>query len=324
VVDLVLVSVLENLYTSFFSSFSSIANTGPKIAWNLFKVFDNVNEHRGEIYMTETMDYVAATDRTVEIAHSPISWPAIFAGLFVTVLIYVGLICLGLGFGGNSLYDVLQDQNNLRTVGFGAALWTIVSAMIALCSGGHVSGRVAGLIATRVGRFQGLVIASFFFVLMFTQIGLVLGALGGGLSSALSSIGTTAANSSIGHEIIEDAIGDLNLKAPVSEVVTGLGGRLIRGDQDGAINYLAQKSGISREDARARIESFKARFNTVLQQTVSMASQTLRSASWTLFFAILLGSLAAVSGGGFAANYNLREPVSKADNRALRAAWTHT
>lgn len=253
----------------------------------------------------------------LSVVHSAISWPAIFAGLFVASIVYVGLMSLGLAVGGRSLYDVVNNQDSMRDLGFGAALWTIASAIIALYSGGHVSGRVAGMIATRVGRIQGLVIASLFFVIMFTQVGLVMGALGGGISSALSTVGSSAASSTVGQELIEDAIGDLNLKSPATDVVHGIAARLIRGDQDAALTYLSRQAGISEDEARTRMENLRTKFTATMQQAGISAAKTMRNAGWTLFFAILLGAGAGMLGGGFAANYNLRVPISTADDRAL-------
>lgn len=270
-------------------------------------------------------EYTEYGDRAeAQLAHKPISWSAIFAGLFITLIVYVALMSLGLIFGGHSLSNYIQNPNDVRGLGFGATLWTLFSTVVALYAGGHMSGRIAGLITTRVGQMQGLVIASLFFVIMMTQFGIMIGLLGGGINSALSSLGSTTVNSTVGREIVEDAIGDLNLKAPVTEVVAGFGSRLMRGDENSAVTYLAQKAGISAEEARARMETFKARFNTTLEEAGQMAAKALRTAGWTLFFSILLGSAAAVAGGGLAANYNLRMPLSKADNMALRHARTHS
>lgn len=262
--------------------------------------------------------------RTLSVVHSAISWPAIFAGLFVTTIVYVCLMSLGLAVGGSSLYDVVQHNDSARDLGMGAALWTIAAAIIALYAGGHVSGRVAGMVPTRVGRIQGLVIASLFFVAMFTQLGMVMGALGGGLGSALSSVGNVTMNSSVGQTIIEDAIGDLNLKAAAPDVAKGVATRLMAGDEQSAVNYIANQAGISSEEAQARLTAFKARFASTMQQAGIVAARTLRNAGWTLFLAILLGAAAGMAGGGWAANYNLREPISKADDKALHQTLAHS
>ncbi len=266
---------------------------------------------RGQI-LTETSD-----GRTLSVVHSAINWRAIFAGLFTAFIVYIGLMCLGLGIGGSSLHDVVNNNDSARDLGFGAALWTIAAAIIALYSGGHVSGRVAGMVSTRVGRIQGLVIASLFFIAMFTQVGLVLGALGGGINTALSSVGGTAVNSTVGQTVIEDALADLNLKSAPGDVVKGVATRLMAGNEQGALRYLANQAGISEEEARSRMESFRAQFTSAVQQAGTAAARTLRSAGWTLFFAVLLGAIAGMAGGGVAANYNLREPISAADDKAL-------
>ncbi len=262
--------------------------------------------------------FISGDERVQSVGQSTICWPAIFSGLFVTMIVYVGLMSLGLAFGGRSLYDIVQNRDGLAGLGIGAALWTIVAAIVALFFGGHVSGRVAGMISTRVGRIQGLVIASLFFALMFTQMGLLMGALGGGISSAAITMGSSAMNTQIGQDVIEDAIGDLQLKSPLPQVVQGVGSRLLRGDEDSAVSYLAHQAGLSQAEARARLDQFKARFNEAMTQAALAMAKTLRSAGWTLTLAILFGSLAGMAGGAFGANYNLREPLSMADDRALR------
>ncbi len=266
---------------------------------------------RGQI-ITGTSD-----GRTLSVVHSAINWRAIFAGLFTSFIVYIGLMSLGLAIGGSSLHDVVNNRDSARDLGIGAALWTVASAIIALYSGGHVSGRVAGMVSTRVGRIQGLVIASLFFIAMFTQAGLVLGALGGGINTALSAVGGSAMNSNVGQTVIEDAVSDLNLKSAPTEVVKGVATRLMAGNDEAALRYLANQAGISEAEARTRMESFRAQFTAAVQQAGTAAARTLRNAGWTLFFAILLGAIAGMVGGGIAANYNLREPISAADDKAL-------
>lgn len=260
--------------------------------------------------------------RATSVSQAVIRWPAIFSGFFVTMIVYTALMCLGLALGGGSLYDVVQNQDEIKNLGIGAALWTVISAFIALYAGGHVSGRVAGLISTRVGRTQGLVIASVFFAVMFTQVGIVMGVLSGGLSSALTSTGSAALNSQIGQEIIEDAIGDLTVKTEsIGTLTRGVASRLIRGDEQSAINFLAVRTGLTPQDANLRIDTFKAKFKANAEQAALTASRTLRKAGWTLFATVVLGCCAGMLGGALAANYNLREPVSEADHRALREGF---
>lgn len=263
--------------------------------------------------------------RVLSVGHSTVNWGAIFAGLFVGLIVYAGLMCLGLAVGGGSLQNVIQGEEGARGLGFGAGLWTVVATIISLYFAGHVSGRVAGIISTRVGRIQGGVIASLFFLLMFTQLGLMMGALSGGLGSALSSIGAgmnSAVTSPLGQEMIEDAVGNLNLKTPPADVARGVGVRLLRGDEDSAVTYLANQSGLNPDDARARLETFKAKFNESARTAAIMATRTARIAGVTVFFGILFGVIAGMVGGGVGANYNLRAPVSMVDAKALRAQPT--
>lgn len=251
---------------------------------------------------------------------STVCWGAIFSGLFTALLVHVGLMCLGLVIGGTNLLRVIEGNVEIASLGVGAALWTIVSALIALYAGGHVSGRVAGLISTRVGRIQGLVVASFFFLLMFTQAGIMVSALGSGVGNVVNTIGagmSRMTNTQIGSEVIEDALADLNLKSSPETVVKGVAARLMRGNEDSAVTYLSNQAGLTSTEAKERLDNFKNTFLGQVREAGFATGRALRVAGWTLLISILFGGVGAMTAGGLAANYNLRAPVSKADAEAL-------
>lgn len=275
------------------------------------------------VYVEETE---LATPRAVlqknQVANARVQWGAIFAGLFVTVLTYFGLVWLGLAFGSATLQDNVQVQNwdALRDLGVGASVWTVLSALFSIGVGSYVSARIAGLISTRVGRAQGLVIASLFFCMMFTQAGVVLGGITGGVASAMSTVtggAISAASSAKGQQVIEDSIGGLDFKSPPPEVIKGLAARVASGNDQSAITYLANQTGMSESDATARYQQFKDKFVAVGRQAALTTTSVMQYLGLTLFISILLGAVAAMVCGAWGAGYNLQMPVSKMDFKAM-------
>lgn len=279
--------------------------------------------------MPNDKNYVGPRTRNLDVMNerraliaetSNISWGAIFAGALVSLIVYAALMALGLAFGGENLQGVIQGENSASSLGFGAAIWTVIAVLASLYVGGHISGRVAGLIPVRVGRVQGMVVAALFFALMFSQAGKVIGSLGSGLGNTLGLVGTTigdVASSSVGQDVIQDAIGDLDLKSPPETVVKGIASRLIRGDEQAALNYLSAQAGISQQEARTRIDSFRAQFQQAVTEAGVMAARSIRVAGWTLFGALLFGTLFAMIGGGVGARMNLKSPLTETDLNAI-------
>lgn len=74
--------------------------------------------------------------RDVFPVHSRVSWGAIFAGLFVSITIFVVLSALGAAVGLTA-----ADQARGETLATGAGIWAIVTALIAFFCGGCVASR---------------------------------------------------------------------------------------------------------------------------------------------------------------------------------------
>ncbi|WP_237391184.1 hypothetical protein [Dryocola clanedunensis] len=131
-----------------------------------------------------------------------ISWSAIFAGVVISMVIYLLLMVLGTAVGATTI-DPLKEQNPLDGVATGAAIWTGISMLIAIAAGGYLSG----YLAHRDGCLHGVMmfgvntlICSAFLLAManyaVTGAANVLGAgvqtLGNGLSAAAPSVANMA------------------------------------------------------------------------------------------------------------------------------------
>lgn len=85
------------------------------------------------------------------VALKRISWSAVFAGVIISIVVYLLLAILGTAIGASTI-DPLKEQNPLDGLGTGAAIWTGLSMLISAAVGGYASGRLA----QREGALHGL------------------------------------------------------------------------------------------------------------------------------------------------------------------------
>lgn len=245
------------------------------------------------------------------VERTSISWRAVFAGVFVTFLCYMILMSLGLAVGGAGLRGVIQGGGS-EALPIGAAIWMVLATLISLFVGCYLASRVSGMIAPRVGGVQGLVISALFFIFLLSQVGATLGALGRGIGGAIGAAGSAVSDLSGNpqvQDVVESALGGLNLKSPPDVVAKGIATRLVRGNNDAARNYLASQAGISSAQADARIAQIRTQLESTLKEVGGTVASALSIAGWSLFGALVLGSLAANLGGVAGARRNLTVDV---------------
>ncbi len=86
-----------------------------------------------------------------------ISWAAVFGGVILAMVVQVLLSMLGTGIGLSAL-DPLQAQGtpSVGAFGIGAAIWWVISSLVALFIGGWVAGHLAGVPRSLDGALHGL------------------------------------------------------------------------------------------------------------------------------------------------------------------------
>src|SRR3954468_16077185 len=72
-----------------------------------------------------------------------VSWGAIFAGLFVTIVIQLLFTLLGLAVGIVSM-ESMRDQGAGHKLAMGAGIWLLVTGLISIWVGSCVAGRLCG------------------------------------------------------------------------------------------------------------------------------------------------------------------------------------
>ncbi len=133
-------------------------------------------------------------------AHARISWGAIFAGAVMSLVTQLAFSLLGLGIGASAFNP--YDNNPAGGIGMGAAIWTLLSVLISLYTGGYVAGRLAGMPRAQDSMLHGLVtfgLTSLLgFYLLTSGIGKVIGGAGSLVSSVVSSATQAAGNAAPG------------------------------------------------------------------------------------------------------------------------------
>jgi hypothetical protein len=107
--------------------------------------------------------------RDVLPVYSRVSWGALFAGLFVTVAVFVVLSALGIAIGISS-----ADAADRGDITVGAGIWAVITALVAFFCGGCVVSRfTAGETKTEAAMY-GTVMWGAAFTLLLWATGTVL------------------------------------------------------------------------------------------------------------------------------------------------------
>ena len=129
-----------------------------------------------------------------------VSWGAIFAGLFVTLMIQVTLTLLGTGVGAAAIHPESQ-QNHAEGLALGSAIWLVISGLISLFVGAYVAGRMSGGPRRADGLLHGIVTWSVTEVvtilLLMTAVGAALGGIGNLLGGAMGIAATQGGQNSV-------------------------------------------------------------------------------------------------------------------------------
>jgi polyhydroxyalkanoate synthesis regulator phasin len=117
-----------------------------------------------------------------------ISWGAIIAGVILALVTQLVLGMLGLGIGMSTVDPAAGETPDASTIGIGAAVWWVLTTLIALFIGGWVAGRLAGIPRRLDGVLHGLVTFGATTLIMAWLLTTTVGAMIGGTMSVLGNI----------------------------------------------------------------------------------------------------------------------------------------
>ncbi|MBM4024429.1 MAG: hypothetical protein FJ280_03360 [Planctomycetes bacterium] len=248
-----------------------------------------------------------------------ISWGSIFAGTLVTLAVFLTLQMLGAGIGAATIDLTGRETTSPRALGIGAAIWWLITGLIALFIGGWVAGRLAWLPSKLDRALHGLTVWGLFYVIMFLVATTALSALVGGgialLGSGVSAAGQ-AAGSGQGQGVIEQTLQSIGLSPEIirQEIAKAVGGgrqaddslladinEYLQGprtpqDRQQLAQEIAQSTGMSQAQANQTITNLE----NAAQQARETGEQvaTVTAATFiSLAVAMILGAVAAALGG---------------------------
>jgi hypothetical protein len=249
-----------------------------------------------------------------------ISWGAIFAGVLVTLAIFLTLQMLGAGIGAVSIDLTGGETTSPRALGIGAAIWWLITGLIALFIGGWVAGRLAWLPSAIDRVLHGLTVWSLFYVVMFLLATTALSALVGGgialLGSGVSAAGQ-AADSPQGQGMLQQALESVGLSPQIIQQeiakAMGAGGQQADDSLVAAVNdylrgsrtpqerqelaqQIAQNTGMSQAQADQTITNLE-RAGQQARETGEQVATITGATFIGLAISMLLGALAAALGG---------------------------
>lgn len=85
-----------------------------------------------------------------------VSWGAIAAGMVIAVVVQLVLSLLGAGIGLSTVDPLRYNSPDASTFSLGAALWWVVSSVVALYAGGWVAGHLSGSVEKTDALLHGL------------------------------------------------------------------------------------------------------------------------------------------------------------------------
>ncbi len=262
------------------------------------------------VYSSSTVE-----NHTKIVRQSLLSWRALIAGFFISILTFTMLLSLGLAVGGYAANNAFES---LQSVAVGSSVWTLVSIILAVFAGSYFAGRLGTYRTPRIGAAQGLVIASLFLVsflymsgqftnMVATRAAQTVGFVGTQVSSAA---GAAAQNPQI-RAIVEEALGDEVMRGNQDPAVVAqqLGLYLVQGETEQARNYLARTTNISPEEAEQRLAALQTRLDEAMTQVQEGVSSAMVALGWFLFIALGLGALSGSLGGALGSRENKRHPL---------------
>ena len=260
-----------------------------------------------------------------------ISWGAVLAGAVIVAAVHLSLSLLGVGIGLSTVDVAAGDAPQASEFGLGAAIWWVVSNLVALIIGGYVAARLSGMPTRGDGIVHGVLTWA---VTLLITVYLLTTGVGGIMGGAFSVVGNTL--SSVGQGVAQavpqaaeaanvslDQIqqraqsllrpeqpGALSAEQAQGELVDALRQIAIGSEEQAAqgreraVAIVAQRAGISPEQANQRLDQLEAEAQQRAEQAKAAATEAAdatasaaSSASIWAFVAFVLGAAAAAWGG---------------------------
>lgn len=126
------------------------------------------------------------------VAVKRVSWGAILAGLTIILVIQLLLSLLGVGIGASTIDPAQGQSPEVSSIGIGAGIWWVVTALISVLLGGWVAGRLSGMPTRLDGALHGLAAWGLSALVVFWLMTTAMSSLIGGAFAVVGSAVQTA------------------------------------------------------------------------------------------------------------------------------------
>jgi hypothetical protein len=214
-----------------------------------------------------------------------VSWGAIFAGVILSLIVYLVLSVLGTAIGA-TLLSPLSQPDPMRAFGFGSGVWMIVTTIVAVFTGSYLAGRCAPVLGWLHGLLAWAVMILFVVYGMASLLGGAV-SVAGNVAAAGATVGAAQSQTPGGNPAV-----DL-LKQQVQSVVASAAS-VASGPQ-------------AEQNAR---------------QASDTAARAVARATWFSFAALVVGAVIALGSGslGFRHQPIYEEGGGSSSAAAVRAA----
>lgn len=262
-----------------------------------------------------------------------IAWGAVFAGLAVGLVVQLLLSVLGLGIGLATVDPGSNGTPSATSLSIGAAVWWIVSGIVASAAGGFLAGRLSGKPAPTTAGYHGLVSWAVTTLVVVFLLSSAVGSVFSGAFGAVSGI-VGGAGHLVGGTVQTAAQAAAPVLPQIKDPLAGIEGQIktatdgqdpaqlrdaaatavraaLTGDPaqqqqatDKAAEALAKARGIPVDEARTQVTQYRQQYDQALAQAKAKATEiadaTARrtsQASLAIVLAFVLGAIAAFFAG---------------------------
>jgi hypothetical protein len=184
----------------------------------------------------------------VERRQSHMRWSAVFAGTAFAIGLWILLQTLGMGIGLSAI-DV-DDAGNLKGIGIGTGIWSLIAPLIAMFIGALLAGRLSGSRERTVGAMHGGVMWALALVIglwaMFSLVSAIASGAsrigGAAVSTGAAAVSGAAGNVEPGKAMSALGIDANDLIAPINQRLEREGKPPITPEQlDNTMKAVAQR-----------------------------------------------------------------------------------
>ncbi len=221
-----------------------------------------------------------------------VRWGAVFAGFVIALVTQMLLTVLGLAVGLTAV-DPREGAPG-SALGWGAAVWGVVSLLASLFVGGYVAGRLAGVFRAGDGAMNGVLVWA---LSLLGTVWLVSAGVGSLLSGAFSVVAgvTQAAGTAVAQGAATGAATGQDVTAQAERSAEKAGVDVDR------LKQQAEQAAQQAEQAAKQIGQSGSAANQQARETAATATGYAATGLWSLLIAALLGLGVAAWGGAVGA-----------------------